>query len=150
MHIRIILKFFEKYKCPDSAFVLQSSRYVSNEQSCFKSTGLYDECHFTLFDIVCVFPDRMFACSWSIFLHYHSFYIIQFNSSLVTSQIKKKEICYSQNAFSCTYVMFFNFYFVCALKYLLIVHGSKKFFFLVKSYLYKKGTIIDVSFFSTF
>ena len=150
MHIRIILEFFEKYKCPDSAFVLQSSRYVSNEQSCFKSTGLYDECHFTLFDIVCVFPDRMFACSWSIFLHYHSFYIIQFNSSLVTSQIKKKEICYSQNAFSCTYVMFFNFYFVWALKYLLIVHGSKKFFFLVKSYLYKKGTILDVSFFSTF
>ena len=76
MHIRIILEFFEKYKCPDSTFVLQSSRYVSNEQSCFKSTGLYDECHFTLFDIVCVFPDRMFACSWSISLHYHSFYTI--------------------------------------------------------------------------
>ena len=68
--------FFEKYKCPDTAFVLQSSRYISNEQSCFKSTGLYDECHFTLFDIVCAFPDRMFACSWATSLHYLSFYII--------------------------------------------------------------------------
>ena len=42
MHIRIILKFFEKYKCPGISFFLQSSRYVSNEQSCLKTTGLYD------------------------------------------------------------------------------------------------------------
>ena len=44
MHIRIILKFFEKYKCPDIAFFfLQSSKYVSNEQSCLKTAGLYDD-----------------------------------------------------------------------------------------------------------
>ena len=42
MHIRIILKFLEKHKCPGIAF-LQSSRYVSNEQSCLKTTGLYDD-----------------------------------------------------------------------------------------------------------
>ena len=43
MRIRIILKFFEKYKCSGIAFFLQSSRYVSNEQSCLKTTGLYDD-----------------------------------------------------------------------------------------------------------
>ena len=42
-HIRIILKFFEKYKCSGIAFFLQSPRYVSNEQSCLKTTGLYDD-----------------------------------------------------------------------------------------------------------
>ena len=39
MHIRIILVFFEKYKCPGIAFFLQSSRYVSNEQPWLKATG---------------------------------------------------------------------------------------------------------------
>ena len=39
MRIRIILKFFEKYKCSVIAF----SRYVSNEQSCLKTIGLYDD-----------------------------------------------------------------------------------------------------------
>ena len=43
MHIRIILKFFEKCKCSSIAFFLQSSRYVSIEQSCSKTTGLYDD-----------------------------------------------------------------------------------------------------------
>ena len=43
MHIRIILEFFEKYKCPVIAFVLQSSRYVSNEQPYLKTTGLYED-----------------------------------------------------------------------------------------------------------
>ena len=34
---------FEKYKCSGIALFLQSSRYVSNEQSCLKTTGLYDD-----------------------------------------------------------------------------------------------------------
>ena len=34
---------FEKYKCPGIAFFLQSSRNVSNEQPCLKTTGLYDD-----------------------------------------------------------------------------------------------------------
>ena len=41
MHTRIILEFFEKYKCPGIAFFLQSSRCISNEQPCLKTTGLY-------------------------------------------------------------------------------------------------------------
>ena len=43
MHFRIILEYFEKYKCPSIAFSLQSSRYVSNEQPCLKTNGLYDD-----------------------------------------------------------------------------------------------------------
>jgi len=43
MRIRIILNFFENYKCSGIAFFLQSSRYVSNEQPCLKTTGLYDD-----------------------------------------------------------------------------------------------------------
>ena len=40
--------FFEKCKCSAIVFFsLQSSRYVSNEQSCLKTTGLYDD-HFIL------------------------------------------------------------------------------------------------------
>ena len=42
MHIRNILKFYEKYKCSGIAFFHQNSRYVSNKQSCLKTTGLYD------------------------------------------------------------------------------------------------------------
>ena len=49
MHIRIILEFFEKYKCPGISLFLQSSRYVSNEQPCLKTTGLYDDLFLTLF-----------------------------------------------------------------------------------------------------
>ena len=43
MHIRIILKLFEKYKRSGVAFFLQNSRHASNEQSCLKTTGLYDD-----------------------------------------------------------------------------------------------------------
>ena len=42
MHIRIILKIFEKYKWPCIAFFLQSSRHVSNEQPCLKTIRLYE------------------------------------------------------------------------------------------------------------
>ena len=37
------MEVFEKYKCPDTVFFLHSSRYVSNEQSYLKPTGLYDD-----------------------------------------------------------------------------------------------------------
>ena len=42
MNIRIFLELFEKYKCPGVAIFLQSFRYVSNEQPCLKTTGLYE------------------------------------------------------------------------------------------------------------
>ena len=37
------MKFYEKYKRSRIAFLHQSSRYVSNKQSCLKTTGLYDD-----------------------------------------------------------------------------------------------------------
>ena len=43
MHFRIILEYFDKYKCSGIAFSLQTSRYVSNEQPCLKTNGLYDD-----------------------------------------------------------------------------------------------------------
>ena len=49
MHIRIILNFFEKYKCSSIAFFLQSTKYISNEQSCLKTTGLHDDLLSSLF-----------------------------------------------------------------------------------------------------
>ena len=42
MHIRIILEFFKKCKCPGIVVFLQISRYVYNEHPCLKTTGLYD------------------------------------------------------------------------------------------------------------
>ena len=41
MRIRIILKCFEKCKSLGTALFIQSSRYVSNEQSHLKTPGLY-------------------------------------------------------------------------------------------------------------
>ena len=35
-------KLDSRYKCTGIVFILLSSRYVSKEQSCFKTTGLYD------------------------------------------------------------------------------------------------------------
>ena len=46
MHISITLEFFEKYKCPGVTcffFFFASFRYVSNEQPCLKTTGLYED-----------------------------------------------------------------------------------------------------------
>ena len=43
MHFRIILKLFKKIQMLRYCFFLQSSRYVSNEQSCLKTPGLYDD-----------------------------------------------------------------------------------------------------------
>ena len=43
MQVGIILEFFEKYKCQDIALPPQSSRYVSNEQPCLKTTGLCED-----------------------------------------------------------------------------------------------------------
>ena len=42
MKIRVILEFFEKYKCP-GIFFYQSSRYVSMKQPCLKTTELYED-----------------------------------------------------------------------------------------------------------
>ena len=42
MHIRIILKCFEKYKCSSIAFFSRAPD-VSNEQSCLKAIGLHDD-----------------------------------------------------------------------------------------------------------
>ena len=38
----IILNFFENYKCSGIASFLQSSRYISIEQPCLKTSGLYN------------------------------------------------------------------------------------------------------------
>ena len=43
MHNRIIVEFFEKYKCPGIDIFLKSSRCVSNEQPCLKTTLVYDD-----------------------------------------------------------------------------------------------------------
>ena len=56
MHNIITLEFFEKYKCLGIAVLLQSSRYVSNEQPCLKTTGICDDLLFLssfLFHIQC-------------------------------------------------------------------------------------------------
>ena len=43
MHTRIIVEFFEKYKCPGIDIFLKSSRCVSNEHPCLKTTLVYDD-----------------------------------------------------------------------------------------------------------
>ena len=70
MHIRIILRFFfEKYKCSGIAFFLQSSRYISNEQSCLKTTGVYG--------YLLLLSGLTFCVSYSV-LPFHSVYALQF------------------------------------------------------------------------
>ena len=41
MHILVTLEFFEKYKCP--GIIFSRAPDVSNEQSCLKTTVLYDD-----------------------------------------------------------------------------------------------------------
>ena len=66
MHIRIILKLFEKYKCSGISFSLQSSRYVSNEQPHLKTTGTFTFIFCFTFSI---------SYSW---LPFHLVYVFQF------------------------------------------------------------------------
>ena len=68
MKIRVILEFFEKYKGPDTAFFLQSSRYISNEYSCLKTTRLYDDLLLFCFT---------FSILYSV-LPFHLVYVFQF------------------------------------------------------------------------
>ena len=72
MHIRIILEFFEKYKCHIFPFFLQSSRYVSNEQPCLKTTRLYDD--------LLLLSSFIFSISYSVL--FHLVYIFKFLHSL--------------------------------------------------------------------
>ena len=73
MHIGIILKAFEKYKYLGIAFFfLQSFRYVSNEQSCLKATGLY---------FILIFYSYLICCTFSIsysMLPLHLVYVLEF------------------------------------------------------------------------
>ena len=92
MYIRISLKFFEKYKCPSIAFFFffgQRFRYVSNEQSCLKITGLYEDL---------LLLSSLFSISYSM-LPFHlvlfsnlfiSFFLCSFSSLY---QVLQKSFC---------------------------------------------------------
>ena len=43
MHIRIILEFFEKYKCPGTAFIFARAPDMSYEQPYLKTAGLLED-----------------------------------------------------------------------------------------------------------
>ena len=83
MHIRIILKFFEKYKCSSIVFLLQNSRYVSNEQPCLKATGLYDDVLFWM-AFHCPLVPFTFSVSCSVLL-FHRAYFSNFSTSVSSS-----------------------------------------------------------------
>ena len=93
MLIRIIFKFFEKHKYPGIAFIfffLQSSRYVSNEQSYIKTTGLYNYFYFYL---VCF----TFSISYSVlpfhlvfqFFHLSFIFLLIFFLKSLSSVVEK-------------------------------------------------------------
>ena len=65
MHMRIILEFAKKYKCPGITIFPQNPRYVSNEQPCIKTTGLYDDLLFL--PVSSIFPIP-YSVSYSRFL----------------------------------------------------------------------------------
>ena len=81
MHIRIMLEFFEKYKCPGIAFFIQSFRCVSNEQPCLK-TGLDDDLLPSLFH----FFYFIFSAPISF-----SFSSVQFSHSVVSNSLRPHE-----------------------------------------------------------
>ena len=49
MHNRIILELFEKYKCPGTSILLQSTRCISNEQFFKKTNGQHHDLLSSLF-----------------------------------------------------------------------------------------------------
>ena len=71
MHMIIILEFFEKYKCPGTAFCFcRHSRCVSNEQPCLKITGVYEDL---------LLLSSLFHFFYSIFnAPFHLVYVSQF------------------------------------------------------------------------
>ena len=82
--------FFEKYKCSGIAFFLQSSRYVSIEQPCLKTNGLYDDplllsslfyfCHF-------IFSAPISFTYVSQF--HHLFFFLKFSLKPISSKVEK-------------------------------------------------------------
>ena len=70
MHIELYRNFLKNIKAQVLLFFLQSSRYISNEQPCLKTTGLYDNLSFY---IVCF----TFSISYSVF-PFRLVYVLQF------------------------------------------------------------------------
>ena len=87
--------FFEKYKCSIFVFCFffffgQSSRYVSNEQSCLKSTGLYEDL-LLLFALVYFFY-FIFSTPISfsyVFQFFHLFFFLMFFLKPFSSVVEK-------------------------------------------------------------
>lgn len=111
MQITIILELSEKYKCQGIASPCpQSSRYVSTEQPCLKTTGLYDIFHLYLvcftFSISCselISFSLCFPISPSLFF----FFLSQALSSIV-----EKLLCIYVYIIVCihTYYILHTFY----------------------------------------
>ena len=120
MHIKIISEFFKKYKCPGIAFSLQSSRCVSNEQPCFKTSGLYD---FLNFYLVCF----TFSISYLVLL-FHLLYIFQFLGLFFVVVLSHSFIKWCRKASIC--ILSLYIYYICIL-YILYTYT----FFLIYEFL---------------
>ena len=103
MHNWNILEIFENYKWPGIAFLIQSSRCISDEQPCLKTIGLYDDLSFL--------PSLFFSISYSVFLFHLScvfqFFCLFFCGYSFSSfyQAQKKSLAYL-----CVYVYYTYIY----------------------------------------
>ena len=103
MCIRIILEFFEKYTCPGIDILLQSSRCLSNEQPCLKTTELYDYL-LLFFQFVSLFLFHI-KCSHFIQFIFSNFSISSFSCSFSRIyQAQQKSFC------THTYISMYNTY----------------------------------------
>ena len=121
MQIRIILEFFEKYWCPGVAFFLRSSRDVSNEQLCLKTTGLCEGClllstlhHF--FYLTFSAPISRFPISSSLLFFFFLMFFLMSLSSIVEKLLytyvnNMYNICILEHMTFCLTKKFMTFWF---------------------------------------
>ena len=106
MHNRIILEFFEKYKCPGIA-VVSKAPGVSIEQPCLKTIGLYDDLLLlaSLFHFYFIFS-ALISFSSSFPTSSSNFVLLSFLRPLsrIVGKLLYTYICIKIYTYICTYI----------------------------------------------
>ena len=125
MHNRIILEFFEKYKCPGIAFVSKAPG-VSNEQPCLKTIGLYDDLLLlaSLFHFYFIFS-ALISFSSSFPTSSSHFVLLFFLRPLsrIVGNLLYTYICIKIYTYICTYICVYIY--ICTYVYICILAKSR-------------------------
>ena len=118
MHNRIILEFFEKYKCPGIAFFSKAPG-VSNEQPCLKTIGLYDDLLLlaSLFHFYFIFSALISFSSFFPTSSSHFVLLLFFlrPSSSIVGKLLYTYICIKIYTYICVCIYICTYVYICIL-----------------------------------